>query len=1305
MLNVHRMLLLVCALAIVARVQPALGQGSSASVTGAVVDMTGAIVSGAQITVQDTGTGLTQTAITNISGNYGVSPLPPGEYTITVQREGFWKVVQNGIQLTRNQAATLNFTLQIGSQQETVAANDVPGHALDDYLGPLARSSPGRHYDEARTRTLWQIGRFDESSGEFLGHHGAPALHQPAAYSDPAKDPVFIVGQSDPATDWLPFQPGTVNGKAGYRRHPFTIRFDLKDIPSGSYRLDLALLAYSPRLPWLEIAINGHRSWFYQHPKLAYSAGEEAVFYLPYYSTASMQCELPARYFVKGTNTLVLTALDEPSPRDDSQPSGFPWPGASGVVYDALALRHTAASLSRMSVTVRPTIYYKRSRDQLDELVDVFFSTANMPKHARVTMILGPHAFPLSFDGDRDFGEQRLEFAIPESQWTDNGEVEIRSGRLSQRFLFHALPARKWTVLLAPNVHLDVGYSDYVPKVAEIHSRAVDEALAMVQDNPAFRFNLDGSWVVEQFMNGRSEEQKARFLQAVKDRKILIPAPYASCFTGFSGIEGLIRSLYYSANFARENATPFDFSLINDVPNYSWSYASVMAAAGLRYFVAASDAYRAPFLLYNRFNEASPQWWEGPDGGRVLTWYSRHYHQMASMFGLPPNVVNGHDSLPRFLQAFDRPDYKPDTVLLFGTQVENTDLFPEQARLANEWNQIYEYPRIQYSGFPEAMARIVNQMGNSISVLRGDGGPYWEDGMVANARLTALARESQQRILSAEKFSSISTFVNPVVRPDREIIDQAWKNLLLVDEHSWQADRSVTDPDSEQSIRQGALKNSRGDDAKRQIDFTLGRGLAAIADSIDQPAGTLVAFNSLNWKRSELVETDIDKGLAPFDLVSGRNLPYEVLSSGRSYNHIRFLAEEVPPVGYKCFELRPVSTQDPLATAPPGQEVLENPYYRIELDATSGAIRSIFDKELDKELVDTGNSFRFNQYVYVTGADQLRNRLVQYSTVSPAPDLTSHPSANGRIISVSRTPFGVVALLESSAPNTPHIETEVRVFDKQKKIEFVNRIEKLQVYSKEAAYFAFPFAMEDPQVRYETQNGFVDVRHDLLPGAGLEWFNVQHWISAEQNGLTATLVPVNAPMVSLGDIVRGTWPREFGHRKGTVFSYIMSNYTPEGYPAGQGGVFTFRYVLSSANGFSAVQNGHLGWGAMSPLEIDEIKPNDKSVFSRRPLSGNEGSFLKIDQPGVTLVNWKLAEDGKGTILRLLETGGRSAIANIEIPVQDVTSAWKCTAIEENEERLEFTLHKVSVAIKPFQIVTIRVEGTAPHISRSRNPGH
>ena len=42
----------------------------------------------------------------------------------------------------------------------------------------------------------------------------------------------------------------------------------------------------------------------------------------------------------------------------------------------------------------------------------------------------------------------------------------------------------------------------------------------------------------------------------------------------------------------------------------------------------------------------------------------------------------------------------------------------------------------------------------------------------------------------------------------------------------------------------------------------------------------------------------------------------------------------------------------------------------------------------------------------------------------------------------------------------------------EKKIEFINRVQKLQVYSKEAAYFAFPFAGAQARFRYALQNGW-----------------------------------------------------------------------------------------------------------------------------------------------------------------------------------------------------------------------------------------
>jgi hypothetical protein len=276
--------------------------------------------------------------------------------------------------------------------------------------------------------------------------------------------------------------------------------------------------------------------------------------------------------------------------------------------------------------------------------------------------------------------------------------------------------------------------------------------------------------------------------------------------------------------------------------------------------------------------------------------------------------------------------------------------------------------------------------------------------------------------------------------------------------------------------------------------------------------------------------------------------------------------------------------------------------------------------------------------------------------------------------------------------NTPRIETEVILFNGQKKIEFINHVHKTEVYTKEGVYFAFPFAMEHPQFRYEIQNGFVDPSRDQLPGAGKEWFSVQHWVTAEQGGVTAALVPVDASLLTLGDIARGTWPEKFGQRPGTIFSYVMNNYYFTNYAAGQGGDFTFRYLLTSGTSLEPAYLSRLGWEEMSPLEADQITSQDKAINSPRPLDSAQGSFLRINQPDVVLVTWKMAEDGDGTILRFLETAGQSSTVSIDFPLLNVESALSCNALEQNQQPLTVSPHGFVFSVKPFHIVTVRVKG-------------
>ena len=110
---------LILALGLVAA-GAALAQVESGTINGTVLDNSGAVISGARVTITSTATGQVRTTITNTSGEYSVPFLPPGTYDIEASKEGFTTSVQRGLILQVNQTLGINVTLKPGSLQQTL---------------------------------------------------------------------------------------------------------------------------------------------------------------------------------------------------------------------------------------------------------------------------------------------------------------------------------------------------------------------------------------------------------------------------------------------------------------------------------------------------------------------------------------------------------------------------------------------------------------------------------------------------------------------------------------------------------------------------------------------------------------------------------------------------------------------------------------------------------------------------------------------------------------------------------------------------------------------------------------------------------------------------------------------------------------------------------------------------------------------------------------------------------------------------------------------------------------------------------
>jgi hypothetical protein len=1117
---------------------------------------------------------------------------------------------------------------------------------------------------------VWQVGTFDGSSAEFA--QGEP--HQPV---------VFVIGQDRPGTGWYAFAQSAFPGKpSDANTAPRTIVFSIPDKPEPAYRLTASLIIERSSVPALRVGINGRTGLFYLHPKLDYAMGDMTAAFDPAYSRAEVAFDFPGSWLNSGRNQVTLQAV---ATGDEGVPD-------AGLNYDAIGLQSIASQPASVDAHAEPTIFYQTHGAGIDERVDVFVRYAEHPHSGHVELAMGGHAWSKPLSGDQDFGEERIHFLVPEFTGQTASRVTVDLDGHTSRFAETLQPQKKWTLMMVPHVHLDVGYTDYQSKVSAIQSRILDEAMDQTAQHPAFRFSTDGEWNLEQFLKTRSPEDQQRIVEAIRKQQLYVPAQSSNLLTGFPTAETLIRSLYPSADFSRAHGTPFNYANITDVPSYSWSYASILAAAGIPYFLAGSNNDRAPVLLLGHLNENSPFWWEGPDGGKVLMWYSRHYMQMQFLFGLPPLTETGEELLPVFLEMYGHPSYHASAAIIFGTQVENTDLFPQQAALADQWNAKYAYPHIEYSGFHDALAEIARQFGSDLPTIRGDGGPYWEDGIGSDAFYAAIERENESRAPSAEKLATISALVNPRLAVDRTELDAMWANMVLMDEHTWTSWNSVSDPTSQEAVEQLHVKDSRATTAAATRDDLLRSSMASLADSMAAGVNNIIVFNPLNWKRDGSVTIDLDNGMEIADRATGQTVPCLILSQGPDFDRVEFTAKDVPGVGYKVYELRETKAQAPTA-ATTTETTLESPFYRVVLDPATGSIRSIYDKQLNKELVDQENAWRFGQYLYVSGGDEEPNSILQYRAVSPKPSLQVHPAQDGRLISVEKTPWGTRAQLESSAENTPRIRTEIRLYDDEKKIELIEDLNKKPELKKEAVYFAFPFAMTHPQFQYEIQNGVVDPAKDMYPGAGREWFSVQHWVSVQQDGVSATVVPLDASLLTLGDINRGAWPTEFGQRPGAIFSYVMNNYWHTNYRAEQGGDYRFRYIITSAAHTDAPALSRMGWEETTPLEEDEIRSQDKALDFPRPLDGLRGSFLSVDDPDLLLDTWKPAEDGNGTILRLIDLGGTERTATITLPLVSIDKVTATDAVERDTTPIVPTgRHTFSVDIRPHAIVTVRIVG-------------
>lgn len=137
---------------------------ATGSLSGTVKDQAGALVQGARVTVMNTSTNMTRTAITNEDGYWTIQPLPVGLYSLIFEKEGFKKAQTDKIGVEAQVPRSVEVMLEVGPTENIVTiSGDQP--LIQSESAAIARQITGEEVTKLPTSTRSFTGLLSAEAG------------------------------------------------------------------------------------------------------------------------------------------------------------------------------------------------------------------------------------------------------------------------------------------------------------------------------------------------------------------------------------------------------------------------------------------------------------------------------------------------------------------------------------------------------------------------------------------------------------------------------------------------------------------------------------------------------------------------------------------------------------------------------------------------------------------------------------------------------------------------------------------------------------------------------------------------------------------------------------------------------------------------------------------------------------------------------------------------------------------------------------------------------------------------------------
>jgi hypothetical protein len=791
-------------------------------------------------------------------------------------------------------------------------------------------------------------------------------------------------------------------------------------------------------------------------------------------------------------------------------------------------------------------------------------------------------------------------------------------------------------VVVVFKTHFDLGFTDFPDRVMALYTGPMFDAVSEVMwategepPNLQYKWTLP-AWPMRFLLHDPSvsEERRAEARRLVEQGRLHWHAWPFTTHTAFCGLEDLVRGLHVSRSLSEEFGYWPSAAKQTDVPGHTWILPSLLFRAGVRFLhLGCNPGSHSPHVprLF---------WWEGPDGSRLLTYYS------AGGYGtslLPPE------------------DWPFDTWLALQHTVDNVgpqsaeDLARMRATLA-ESAPGTELVVGRLDDFADSLFEHPEQLA-ALPVISFDLADSWIHGVGTMPLEVARVRALRARLFAVETEAALREWPSDgntdfaLARQIAPQIDATYEQLMLFGEHTWGLDVKST-------IRRAFgpwFAGARETDQYRRLEASWD----AKAAYVDRAESALVEAERFVWG-------DDPESSAPTELP---DVPAaSPFTDDRLEN--KWLSLHVDPERGGIVSLFDKQTGHEWVDAGQGE-----PFGGYRYDLYSAQDIAEFMRAYGLYFQDW---------------------FVQDFGKGGYPEDSEHLTAWARGFTLRhagekalRLEGGRLSPNERGTMVAPEqrVTIEISLPDSVPCVDLLFRIEgKVATPLAESAVVPFPLNLPKATFRLGQVGSVIDPARDIVAGANRSLWCADGWVDSTDDRVGLGVIPVDMPLVSLGSVGIFEFDPQGVPREPVVYSHLFNTQWGTNFRQWHEGDFSFRVRLVPHAGDWRV-------GRVWETAHHTLRPGNAQAT--HPVS----LMVRLSD-GLVPLSLRPRHDGGGLIVRFWDALGLPREGNVEI-AGPVSAIWRCDLMERPQERLDMEPTDTGVLVQmhfaPHAVETLLLE--------------